>query len=88
MKMVLFENVRPYPVRFPESFKKLIDIEKIVSVRQSGTPEYPTVTLEFYNDSFEFNKITYESLVIECSNLDHVIYAFELIEKERKGKLK
>ena len=49
MEMVLFENVAPYYAEGIKNERKLVNIDKIAFVRESGTPEFPTLTLELQN---------------------------------------
>lgn len=85
MKFVLFRIEKSYPVHDERELKRLVDIDKIFSFRESGTCIEPTITLEAHNCfTFEFNKIEYENKVYDCYNLDDVLHILELIENNRR----
>lgn len=86
MEMVLFENVAPYYAEGIKNESKLVDIDKIAFVRESGTPEFPTLTLELQSGvMFEFNKVNYRTRVFECSDLSSMLTVFNFI-KERRAR--
>lgn len=83
MKFVLFRIEKSYSVHDERELKKLVDIDKIFSFRESGNSIEPTITLEAHNVfTFEFNKIEYENEVYDCYNLNDVLHTLKSIEKK------